>query len=114
MLRNCLATLPPILDQTYGHMLHGINEEDSECSMCTLQWLTFSVQPLSVREVTEAVATGVVRDPAFDRDKVLEDSLEALNICTSLVIISMNNEQEGSNKDRQAGTALKTTIAAMQ
>jgi hypothetical protein len=48
--------------------------------MRILQWLTFSARPLSVREVAEVVAIDVSRDPAFDRDEVLEDPLEALNI----------------------------------
>ena len=57
-------------------------------AMRILQWLTFSARPLSVREVAEVVAIDVSRDPAFDRDEVLEDPLEALNICSSLVTIS--------------------------
>jgi ankyrin repeat protein len=80
--------LPKTLDQTYDRILTAISEEDCEYAMRILQWLTFSARPLSVDEVAEVVAINVARDPAFDCDEVLEDPLEALNICSSLVTIS--------------------------
>jgi hypothetical protein len=58
--------------------------------MRILQWLTFSARPLSVEEVAEVVAINVARDPAFDRNEVLEDPLEVLEICSSLVTITTN------------------------
>jgi hypothetical protein len=88
MLRKSLATLPQTLDQTYDRILSRINEEHSEYAIRILQWLTFSARPLSVKEVAEVVAINVTRDPAFDRDEALEDPLEALNICSSLVTIT--------------------------
>ncbi|EDU41188.1 vegetative incompatibility protein HET-E-1 [Pyrenophora tritici-repentis Pt-1C-BFP] len=90
MLRKSLATLPRTLDQTYDRILSAISEEYSEYAMRILQWLTFSERPLSVEEIAEVVAIDVARDPAFDRDEVLEDPLEALDICSSLVTITKN------------------------
>jgi hypothetical protein len=63
-------------------------------AMRILQWLTFSARPLSVTEVAEVVAIDVTRDLAFNRDEVLVDPLEALDICSSLVTI-MKNEEDG-------------------
>ncbi|RII20696.1 hypothetical protein CUC08_Gglean001282 [Alternaria sp. MG1] len=60
--------------------------------MRILQWLTFSARPLSVTEVAEVVAIDVERDLAFNRDEVLVDPLEALDICSSLVTITKNEE----------------------
>jgi hypothetical protein len=60
--------------------------------MRILQWLTFSARPLSVTEVAEVVAIDVARDLAFNRDEVLVDPLEALDICSSLVTITKNEE----------------------
>jgi hypothetical protein len=88
MLRKSLASLPRTLDQTYDRILLAISEECSEYAMRILQWLTFSARPLAVEEIAEVVAIDVARDPAFDREEVLEDPLEALNICSSLVTIS--------------------------
>jgi hypothetical protein len=53
-----------------------------------LQWLTFSARLLSVEEIAEVVAIDVARDLTFNCDEVLEDPLDALNICSSLVTIS--------------------------
>jgi hypothetical protein len=94
MLRKSLATLPRSLDQTYDRILSAISEEYSEYAMRILQWLTFSARPLSVEELAEVVAIDVARTPAFNRDEVLEDPLEVLNICSSLVTITTNKAEE--------------------
>jgi ankyrin repeat protein len=52
-----------------------------------LQWLTFSARPLRVEEVAEVVALEIEREPAFEPDEILEDPLDALKICSSLVTI---------------------------
>jgi hypothetical protein len=88
MPRKFLASLPRTLDQTYDRILLAISEEYSEYAMRILQWLTFSARPLAVEEIAKVVAIDVTRDPAFDREEVLEDPLEALKICSSLVTIS--------------------------
>ncbi|KAJ4380356.1 hypothetical protein N0V86_004667 [Didymella sp. IMI 355093] len=94
MLRKSLATLPQTLDETYDRILTAISKEDCEYAMRILQWLTFSARPLSVEEIAKVVAIDVARDLAFDRNEVLEDPLEALNICSSLVTIVTNEAEE--------------------
>jgi hypothetical protein len=69
-----------------------------------VQWLTFFARPLSVEEIAEVVAIDVARDPAFDRDEVLDDPLEALNICSSLVTITTNEAY------RKFGPARRSTL----
>ncbi|PSN68860.1 hypothetical protein BS50DRAFT_490228, partial [Corynespora cassiicola Philippines] len=88
MLRKSLATLPPTLDTTYDRILCAISEEDSKLALRILQWLAFSTQPLSVDEFAEVVAIDTERTPAFDKDEVLEEPLEALSICSSLVTMT--------------------------
>jgi ankyrin repeat protein len=105
MLRKSLATLPRTLDQTYDRILTAISEEDCKYAIRILQWLTFSARPLSVEEIAEVAAINVERDPAFDRDEVLEDPLEALNICSSLVTIT-TNKVDGSVGSAQQIIAL--------
>jgi len=97
MLRRSLTTLPQTLDQTYDRILSSISEEHSKYAIRILQWLTFSARPLSVDEIAEVVAIDVARDPAFDPDEVLEDPLEALNICLSLVTITLNYAERRSS-----------------
>ncbi|KAJ4321942.1 hypothetical protein N0V94_002654 [Neodidymelliopsis sp. IMI 364377] len=79
------------IEATLMREAHGI-EEDSEYALRILQWLTFSARPLSPEEIAEAVAVDVTRDSAFDRDDVLEDPLESLDICSSLVTLTMDDE----------------------
>jgi hypothetical protein len=85
MLRKALAALPPTLDKTYERILCAIAEEDAVYAIRVLLWLAFSDRPLTIEEVAEVVAIDVARDPAFDREEVLEDPLETLDICSSLV-----------------------------
>ncbi|KAF2124635.1 hypothetical protein P153DRAFT_325872, partial [Dothidotthia symphoricarpi CBS 119687] len=101
MLRKSLATLPRTLDETYDRILSAISEEDCEYAVRILQWLTFSARPLSVEEIAEVIAINVARDPAFDRDEVLEDPLEALNICSSLVTITTNRAEVGHHSTQR-------------
>jgi ankyrin repeat protein len=105
MLRKSLVSLPRTLDQTYDRIFSAISEEYSKYAMRILQWLTFSARPLSVEEIAEVVAIDVAGDPAFDRDEVLEDPLEALNICSSLVTITIN-EADGRSRSAQQIIAL--------
>ncbi|KAF2625511.1 hypothetical protein BU25DRAFT_371926, partial [Macroventuria anomochaeta] len=105
MLRKALATLPPTLEQTYDRILCAISEEDSKYALRILQWLTFSARPLSPEEVAEAVAIDVTRDPAFDRDDIIEDPLEVLDICSSLVTLTAENER-GTSRSSQRIIAL--------
>ncbi|KAF7574509.1 vegetative incompatibility protein HET-E-1 [Pyrenophora tritici-repentis] len=100
MLRSSLATLPQTLDQTYDLILAAISEEDCKYAMRILQWLTFSARPLSAEEIAEIVAIDTERDLAFNRDEVLEDPLEALDICSSLVTVT-TNEAFGGLKPTQ-------------
>jgi hypothetical protein len=95
-LRRALKDLPPTLDATYERIRTSIEPEYSVYSLQILRWLTFSARPLLVEEVAEALAIDVNRNPAFDREEVLEDPLDALKICSSLVTIA--TEQESSSE----------------
>ncbi|KAF1999768.1 hypothetical protein P154DRAFT_523078 [Amniculicola lignicola CBS 123094] len=101
MLQKALASLPPNLDQTYDRILAAIDEDYSQYAFRILQWLTFSARPLLIDEVAEVVAIDAKRDPAFDRDEVLEDPLEVLNICASLVTMTVDNSYRGRESSRQ-------------
>jgi hypothetical protein len=90
MLRKSLATLLATLDQTYDRILSAIHKDDAEYAIRILRWLTFSARLLTVEEVAEVVAIDVARDPVFDRDEVLEDPLEVLDICSSIVTITVD------------------------
>jgi ankyrin repeat protein len=98
-LRNALKTLPPTLDETYERILRSIRQEDINYAIRILRWLAFSVRPLTIAEIAEVVAIDIDRDPAFDAEEVLEDPLDILNICTSLVTITAKAESEAIGTD---------------
>lgn len=59
-----------------------------------LRWLIFSERPLTIEEIAEVVAIDVEGEPIFDRDEVLIDPLEALDICSSLITVTDPAENE--------------------
>jgi ankyrin repeat protein len=93
-LRKSLASLPQTLDQTYDRILTAIREEDRVYAIRILQWMTFSERPLTIEEVAEVAAIDVEGEPIFDRDEVLTDPLEALEICSSLITVTGSAEKE--------------------
>ncbi|KAF1939184.1 hypothetical protein EJ02DRAFT_504930 [Clathrospora elynae] len=104
-LRKSLATLPPTLEKTYDRILSAISEADSQYAVPILRWLTFSARPLSADEVAEIVAINLEDEARFDPEEVLEDPLDVLNICSSLV--TMTTEEEG-----ELGSARQIVVLA--
>ena len=96
MVRKTLQSLPHTINQTYDRILSSISEEDSEYAVRILRWLTFSAVPLSSKQLVEAIAIDIDRDPAFDPDEIFQDSKDVFNICSSLVATHMprNDEQD--------------------
>jgi ankyrin repeat protein len=82
------------LDQTYDRILTAIREEDRVYATRILQWLIFSERPLTIKEIAEVAAIDVQGEPIFDRDEVLIDPLEALDICSSLITVTRLEEKE--------------------
>ena len=92
-LRECLKSLPSSLDETYNRILEAIREEDSKYAITILRWLAFSTKPLTIEEVSEVIAIDIDRSPAFDKEEVLTDPHDILDICSSLVSIVEPGEE---------------------
>jgi ankyrin repeat protein len=101
-LRKSLASLPQTLDQTYDRILAAIREEDRVYAIRILQWLTFAERPLTIEEVAEVAAIDTKGEPMFDRDEVLIDPLEALDICSSLITVTGSAEKRKNENGRLA------------
>ncbi|RII13199.1 hypothetical protein CUC08_Gglean004499 [Alternaria sp. MG1] len=101
-LRKSLASLPQTLDQTYDRILTAIREEDRVYAIRILQWLTFSERPLTIEEVAEVAAIDIQGEPIFDRDEVLIDPLEVLDICSSLITVTGSAEKRENEDGRLA------------
>ena len=80
-----MSTLPSTLDETYERILLAIEEEHAEYALRILTWLVFSARPLFADEIAEVVAIDVDRNPAFDPEDILEEPLDVLKICSSLI-----------------------------
>ena len=113
-LRTALKTLPTTLDETYERILCAISDKDSEYAIRILQWLAFSSRPLSVEELAEVVAIDVERETAFDRDEVLEDPMEVLDICISLVSVVMIEGPSSSEPSRHLSTTVTLAHYSVQ
>jgi hypothetical protein len=52
-----------------------------------IRWLAFSRRLLLLEEISEIIAIDPERDPMYDREEVLQDPMDVLAICPSLVTI---------------------------
>ena len=75
------------MDETYDQILLGIKEKDHGYVKLFLQWLSFAVCPLSLRELaaTAAVDLSAENGPEYNSDNELQDIEVVLRICSSFV-----------------------------
>ena len=86
-LRKDLHSLPSTLEETYERILLSIPEERRNDVVELLQWLAFSVRPLTLLEMTEVFA--IDRDKhRFDPDRRPRKPHAILNNCSSLVKVT--------------------------
>ncbi len=89
MLRKALKSLPKTLDDTYVRILCTIKAEYYSYAFKILQWLVFSVRPLSIQEAAEILAIDEEAERGFNPEYRLEDPRDILTICSSLVTIAI-------------------------
>ena len=87
-IRRALNHLPRSLEDTYERIISRIRETDSVVAKRALTWLAFSVRPLKLVELAEAVVVdlGITTMDAETR----WDPLDLLSVIGSLVIYSMD------------------------
>jgi ankyrin repeat protein len=95
-LRQFLNELPETLDETYEHILRGINKAQIEDARRLLQCLTVAARPLRVEELAELLAfdfqaTSDRGIPTLREDWRWSDEEQAvLSTCSSLIAIVRN------------------------
>ena len=89
-LKKQLADLPQGLDKTYDWILLGIKKKDCGYAKTFLQWLSFAVRPLTMKELatTAAVDLSAENGPEYRFDNELQDSKDVLKICSSFIMKS--------------------------
>lgn len=100
-LRQSLDSLPETLDETYDRILCKIDPLFKREVLHILQWLTYSLRPLSLDEVAEVIAFDVDSDDKFNDENRLAEPEDVLNICSSLVI-SVETDSDDDQKDNEA------------
>lgn len=86
-LRKTLGSLPKTLDETYERILLNIPDEYSDYAMRILHWLTHSLRPLSLDELSEIVAVNLQGEPWFDPDAVFPEQDDLLAVCSNSVTL---------------------------
>ena len=89
-LKKQLAGLPEGLDKTYDRILLGIKKKHHGYVKLFLQWLSFSVCPLTLRELAAAAAVdfSAKNGPEYKSDNELQEIKDVLKMCSSFVMES--------------------------
>ncbi|KIJ91862.1 hypothetical protein K443DRAFT_14038 [Laccaria amethystina LaAM-08-1] len=89
-LKRQLADLPKGLDKTYDQILLGINEKDHGYAKTFLQWLSFAVRPLTLKELATTASVDLYAEngPEYKSDNELQDIKDVLKICSSFIMMS--------------------------
>ena len=89
-LKKQLSDLPQGLDKTYDQILLEINEKDCGYAKTFLQWLSFAVCPLTLKELaaTASVDFSGENGPEYNSQNELQDIKDVLKICSSFIMKS--------------------------
>lgn len=83
-IRNALKRMPMTLNESYARLLKEIPPSDKEIVRNILMWLSYSVRPLSISELSEAVVLQET-DRDLDSDSRISSPGFILDICHGLV-----------------------------
>ena len=97
-LKEQLTDLPQGLDRTYDRILLGIKKKDCGHVKLFLQWLSFAVRPLTLRELATTTAVDLFAEsgPEYKSDNELQDVKDVLKICSSFIIKSDGMVQDNT------------------
>ena len=92
-LRKALHDLPKGLDDTYARILSRIDGVGKHASVFRiLQFLIYSKESLSVRQIAETVALDPYKKPYIDPSKRWPKAEEVLSMCSGLVIEQVDSD----------------------
>ena len=85
-LRKKLSSLPRTLDETYDRILQNLKSADQlQDTVQALQWLCFSIRPLTLPEMVEILAIQNGNGGGFFPDERLPDPEDVMVVCSSLI-----------------------------
>jgi hypothetical protein len=83
-ITNTLTKLPKTLNDTYVRIIENIDEDYCRYVHDVLNLIAFSMRPLKLGEIVEAIAFDVEKK-CFSAEEKLGDPLDVLEICSSLI-----------------------------
>lgn len=95
------------LDETYDRILSNIEPLYRPEVLHILQWLTCSLRPLSLEEVTEIVAFDSNNGSQFNSENRFAEPEEVLTLCSSLVI-SIDTNVDDDKESGEEGSIVET------
>lgn len=112
LIREALKNLPQTLDDTYNRLFLDIDEVYRQEAKNAVLWLAFSIRPLRITELAEAIVLNPGSDPAFDPEERFPDPQSVLKILSSLVTVSANDSQHISTYAEQLfGPTMTVSLA---
>lgn len=92
-LMNKLQSLPRDLEDAYEAILLRCSKPEELKTL--LEWLAFSIRPLSLSELADALAVDFSLDeiPAYDPDLRYMDARDILTVCSGFVSVYKGGSQ---------------------
>lgn len=87
-VRKTLQNLPRTLDDTYDRILSSIPDETWQIARSALMLLTYSIRPLTLQELAEAMVVDFEEQRFDPNEHRLTNYRHVLEICSSLVSVS--------------------------
>jgi hypothetical protein len=86
-IQEALANLPTGLDKMYDQALSRIHPDNQEQAIRALNWLAFSIRPLTLSELAEAMAIDPKLSSPFIKDRRLFNLKDVLDFLPGLVAV---------------------------
>ncbi|KAL8849121.1 MAG: hypothetical protein Q9221_005890 [Calogaya cf. arnoldii] len=94
-LRKALLSLPKDLDDSYARILRTIDDEEDYAHVFKiLQLLVASNEPVTIDEAAETVLIELDSTPQVHIDRRLVDPEDVLSMCSALVILEIQEDEE--------------------
>nr|XP_001391279.2 hypothetical protein ANI_1_1558064 [Aspergillus niger CBS 513.88] len=100
-VQKALKDLPKSLEEHYFMAISKIDESNRMSVKNLLRWVAFALRPLSLDEVTSAIAINVDREhtPCIDEDLELLDPESFIDSCSSLVSTYCDGDETKGTQD---------------
>ncbi|KAE8153045.1 ankyrin repeat-containing domain protein [Aspergillus avenaceus] len=101
LLRMTLTSLPSTLQETYARILAGVKLNHRQYAVKLLQFLTYSLRPLTIEETVDVLAVDPDAHPPFDVAQRMPVPRDILKICPSLISVVSRKSSFGTVTELQ-------------